>query len=164
MLSPQELIKLPWEDLELRLRMMTKPQVLEVFNVMSQDDGLTATKIIEATETNRVLLVDRVCGNPSKNIPGTGKSFMVGPTKKGDVVHLENGTQGGKTRHIEIQAPMPLPANKAILALDLYGPKAEGSNKNRLREYTSKELAEFYGQVESKPKSEGESKPDKKST
>lgn len=146
MLSPQELIKLPWEDLEDRLRMMTKPQVLEVFNELAQDPDLTATKIVEATGTNRVLLVDRVCGNPSKNITGTGKSFMIGPTKKGDVVHLENGSRNNRTRHIEIKAPMPLPANQAILALDLFGAGAEGANRNRLREYSSQEMAEFYGQ------------------
>lgn len=148
MISPKELIKLPWNELEGRLRLMTRPQVLEVFNTMASDDGLTATKIVEATGVNRVLLVDRVCGNPSKGIQGAGRSFMIGPAEKGQSVRVENGSKDGKTRFEIISAPKAMPANRAILALDLFGPFAPAPNTGKLREYSPDELAEFYAKPE----------------
>lgn len=161
-LDVNELVELTWPELEPKLRMMTRVQVLEVFNAMAESDSLTATKIVEAEGVNRVHLVDRVCGNPSKGLSGMDRSFMIGPVEKGDVIELEAGSHEGRRRYQKISQPIPLPAKRAILALDLYGPKAPFSeNRNRLREYSPDELADFYAQ-KPKPKAKADDKKDAK--
>jgi hypothetical protein len=145
----EEFIEQPKEMRSAWLNLRPRMQQDAILLAFSHDSRLTVTDAIYLEEVHHVRACQAIVGHRRRGIPASGRTFFVGPVKDGDAIPLSNGSLNNKTRYINIDRPMPIPANKAIQAIYCWGPRAElESQRGRLKELTAMEFGIYASKVD----------------
>lgn len=134
---------LPLMDKVLRLGQMDTATRNEFFRQYVVEPTTSLSDVIGLPSPFSHWAKFHLVGNKKNNITPQTRTFYVEPTSSAPngVVRLEEPSRNGRRHFKIIDGPVALPANKAIQALECFGPKAETVfNRGWLREMTEEEF------------------------
>ena len=150
------------EQRENYFRIRQAAQLDRIYPLLAEDERLTITTVLHLPDPYKTEICHNLCGNATRGINGTRRSFTVEPT--GESVRMEMGTRNNKRMFFTLGDRESLAADLVINLLDRYGPKAEiESQCGLIREVPPRApiQEEFVDEDPSDPDKESKTRPTK---